>query len=74
MRNILSYYYQIIVSDDKIDDRGYFSYNNHLFCLYKYRRNKEEIDSLVYLNNYMLERNININKIIFNIFNEPLSL
>ncbi len=74
MRNILSYYYQIIVDDDKIDDNGYFSYDNHLFCLYKYKRNINEIDSLVNLNKYMINENISINKIIFNINHEPLTI
>lgn len=72
LKNILSYYYHIIISDDKIDN-GYFSYNNHLFCLYKYVRNIDEIKALVLLNNNMLEQNIEINKIIFNIYNEALT-
>ena len=72
VKDILNYYYQIIISDDKINN-GYFSYNNHLFCLYKYQRRIEEIDSLVLLNNYMLKRNIHINRIIFNIENSALT-
>ena len=72
LKDILSYYYHIIISDDKIDN-GYFSYNNHLFYLYKYIRNIDEIHALVLLNNNMLEKNIEINKIIFNIYNNPLT-
>ena len=70
MKNILNYYYKIIV--DKIND-GYFSYNNHLFCLYEYKRNINEIDALGYLNKIMLFRNISINKIISNIFNNIIT-
>ena len=73
MKNILNYYYQIIIDDGKIDGNGYFSYDNHLFCLYKYERNIKEINSLVNLNNYMISNNININRIIFNKDNEPLT-
>ncbi len=73
MKDILNYYYQIII-DDKVDNRGYFSYDNHLFCLYKYERNLKEIDSLINLNKYMINENISINKIIFNIYHQPLTL
>lgn len=72
MKNILSYYYGIIVPD-KISDNGYFAYNNHLFCLYEYRRNIDEIESLILLNKYMVESNIHVNKIILNNFHEALT-
>ena len=72
MKNILNYFYQIIISEDKIND-GYFSYHNHLFHLCEYHRNLDEIDSLVNLNNYMINGNICINRIIFNIFNRALT-
>ena len=71
MKNILNYYYGMIV--DKVSDERYFSYNNHLFCLVEYQRNIDEIDSLVLLNNYMLSNNIKINKIIRNNYNEVLT-
>ena len=71
MKNILNYYYGMIV--DKVSDEGYFSYNNHLFCLVNYQRNIDEIESLVLLNNYMLSNNIKINKIIRNNYNEILT-
>jgi len=70
MKNILNYYYNIIV--DEIDNE-YFSYDNHLFCLYEYKRNINEIDSLFSLNNLMLSRNIMINKIIKNIFDSIIT-
>ena len=73
MKNILNYYYHIIIDDDSIKSNEYFSYNHHLFCLYKYDRNIDEIDSLVSLNNYLLNMNIKMNKIIFNIENRPLT-
>ena len=72
MKNILNYYYGIIISD-KIDNNGYFSYNNHLFCLYLYERNTQDIQSLLLLNNEMLGLNIKINKIILNNNYEPLT-
>ena len=71
MKNILNYYYGMIV--DKVSDEGHFSYNNHLFCLVNYQRNIDEIESLVLLNNYMLSNNIKINKIIRNNYNEILT-
>ena len=71
MRNILNYYYGIIV--DKIDNNGYFSYNNHLFCLYEYQRNIDDINALLLLNRYMLNNNIKINEIINNNYNEVLT-
>ena len=71
MKNILNYYYGMIV--DKVSNEGYFSYNNHLFCLVNYQRNIDEIESLVLLNNYMLSNNIKINKIIRNNYNEILT-
>ena len=70
MKNILNYYYNIIV--DEIDN-GYFSYDNHLFCLYEYKRNINEIDALEYLNNLMLSRHICINKIIRNVFDNIIT-
>ena len=66
LKNILQYYYEIVVSPDKINYDGYFSYNNRLFCLYDYKRNLNEIEALNYLNELMLSRKININKIIKN--------
>lgn len=72
MRNILNYYYGIILEEEP-DNNGYFSYNNHLFCLYLYQRNIDEITSLVLLNNYMLEKGLHVNKIIFNNMNQPLT-
>ena len=54
MKNILNYYYGIIV--DNVNNNGYFSYDNHLFCLYEYQRNIDEINSLSLLNDYMLMR------------------
>ncbi len=74
MEYILSYYYQIIIDNKKIDNNGYFSYNNHLFCLYKYQRKIEEINELVLLNQEMLNNNYNVNRIINNIYNKPLTL
>ena len=73
VENILKYYYEIIVEKDKIDNQGYFSYNNHLFCLYEYKRNINEIEALAYLNNIMLSKKISINKIINNIFNQAIT-
>lgn len=72
MKNILNYYYKLIVDDSKINN-GYFSYNNHLFCLYEYRRNINEIDALDYLNNIMISRNVYINKIIRNVFDRIIT-
>jgi len=73
MKNILSYYYQIIIDDKSYQDETYFSYNNHLFSLYRYERNIDEINSLVMLNNYMINNNVRINQIVFNIYNEPIT-
>ena len=53
MKNILNYYYKIIVLDDEINNQC-FSYNNHLFCLYEYKRNINEIMALDYLNKLMI--------------------
>lgn len=74
MKNILNYYYGIIVDDESINDKGFFSYNNHLFCLYEYKRNTSEVEALSYLNNLMLSMNIPINKIINNSFNQTLTV
>ena len=71
MKNILNYYYGMIV--EKINSEGYFSYNNHLFCLFNYNRNIDEVNSLLLLNDYMINHNIRINKIIKNNFNEILT-
>lgn len=73
MKNILNYYYRIIIDDNKINDNGYFSYNNYLFCLYELKRNINEIESLNYLNKLMLSRGININRIVSNIFNQAIT-
>lgn len=70
VKNILNYYYHIIIDECKIDDDGKFIYNNHLYCLYELKRNINEIDSLYILNEIMLSRNNNINKIIKNVFNQ----
>ncbi len=71
MKNILNYYYQIIVDD--INDSGYFEYNNHHFCLYEYRRNLNEVNSLFLLNNLMISNGICINKIIKNNYNQVIT-
>ena len=73
MKNILDYYYQIIIDDNKVHDNGLFMYNNHLFCLYEYKRNSSEIDALFLLNEIMLSNKITINKIIKNIFNQVIT-
>lgn len=73
MKNILNYYYQIIIDDNKIDNNGYFVYNNHCFCLYEFRRNTSEIDSLLLLNKIMISKKININRIIINSFNQVVT-
>ena len=73
MKNILAYFYHFVVTND-INSSGYFFYNNQLFCLKKYKRSREEVNSLLILNNYMLINNQKINRIILNINNEVLSL
>ena len=73
MQNILNYYYQIIIDDNKINDKGLFVYNNHLFCLYEYKRNIKEEEALFSLNRAMINNNININKIVKNIFNQVIT-
>ena len=72
MKNILEFFYQIVLNDE-INQQGYFFYNNNLFELKEYNRSQEEIKGLVILNNYMLIHNITITRIILNINNEPLS-
>ena len=74
LKNILQYYYAMIINSSKLDNSGYFSYNNHLFCLYEYKRNINEIDALEFLNSLMLSSKISINKIINNIFNQALTI
>lgn len=74
MKNILQFFYQIVVNDDDLDNEGYFFYNNNYWQLKKYLRNNLEIQQLMILNNYMLINNIKINRIVLNIKNEPLSL
>jgi len=71
VKNILNYYYGIIVSE--IFDNGYFSYNNHLFCLYEYKRSIEEAKILFILNNYMLGERVHINRIILNNYHDVLT-
>lgn len=73
MKNLLNYYYQIIIDDNKIDYNKYFIYNNHLFCLYEYKRNTNEIEALSILNNEMINSNMSINKIINNVFNQTVT-
>lgn len=74
MKNILQFFYQIVVNDNDIDDEGYFFYNKNYWQIKKYLRNNLEIDKLLVLNNYMFLNNIKINRIVLNIKNEPLSL
>ena len=72
MKNILYYYYGIIVS--KMDNDGYFAYQNHLFCLYKIKRNIEEVNALIVLNQFMISNHLKINKIIFNNYLKPITV
>ncbi len=72
MKDILNYYYQMII-DDNVGDNGYFSYHNHLFCLYEYHRNINEVEALTSLNKLMLMNKIPINKIIKNNLNQVLT-
>jgi len=74
MKNILQFFYQIVISDTDINDEGYFFYNNNYWQLKKYLRNNLEIDKLLILNNYMLINNIKINRIVLNLNNEALTL
>ena len=73
MKNILNYFYHIIIDEDRIDN-GYFSYLNHLFLIKKYQRSLDEIDKLLKLNIDMINKNIKINKIIYNIYNNALTI
>ena len=72
MKKILQLFYEMIVTSE-IDDKGYFSYDNHLFCLYEYKRNINEIEALSYLNKIMIARKININRIVNNVFNQIIT-
>lgn len=73
MKNILSYFYQIIINDNDINNEGYFFYNNNYFKLETYLRNNIEIKEILLLNNYLINKNILINRIILNNYNEPLT-
>ena len=73
MKNILNYFYQIMINDNDIDNEGYFFYNDNYWQINKYVRNNLEIDKLMILNNYMIINNMKINKIVLNIRNEPIS-
>lgn len=73
MKNILQYFYQIVINDSEINDEGYFFYNHKQWQLKKYVRNFNEISPLLILNNYMLINSVKINTIVLNIKNEPLS-
>ena len=73
MKNILQYFYQIVINDSEINDEGYFFYNHKQWQLKKYVRNFNEILPLLILNNYMLINSVKINTIVLNIKNEPLS-
>ena len=73
MKDILRTYYQIIIDDKSLRDKEYFSYNNHLFYLYKYERNIIEVDSLMTLSNFLFQNNIRLNQVIYNIYNKPLT-
>ena len=72
MKNILSYFYHMIIEEDKINN-GYFSYHNRLFMLYEYQRNINEIEDLLKLNQEMYYNKYKINKIINNIYNSPIT-
>ena len=63
----------MIIDDNIVNDNNSFIYNNKTFCLYEYQRNVDEIESIVILNRIMLSRDIKINKIINNIFNQPIT-
>ena len=72
MKNILNYYYKMIVNDE-INDNEYFSYNNNYFCLYEYKRNINEINALDLLNKLMINNNMSVNMIISNIFDNVIT-
>lgn len=72
MKNILNYYYHMILNDSDLEN-GYFTYNNYHFCLYEYKRSLEEVNALWFINNYMLNNRIPINKIILNVNNEVIT-
>ena len=73
MKNILQLFYQIVISDDEINDEGYFFYNENLWQLKKYRRSSMEINALMTLNNYMIFNNVKINRIVLNLKNDALT-
>lgn len=66
MKDLLNYYYYLIV--DRINMRGnnyYFLYQNNYFCLYRIF-DLSNTQELFNLNNYMLLNNYKINRIILN--------
>ena len=72
MKNILNYYYHIILDDSDIKN-GYFTYNNYHFYFGEFKRNVNEINALIWVNNYMLNNHFLINRIVYNVNNEALT-
>ena len=75
MKDLLNYYYYLY--PDKIhmyNNNYYFNYKNHYFCFYLYKGNKEEINDILSLNNYMIYNNYKINKIILNKDSQVLTM
>jgi len=74
MKELLNYYYYILVDRINMRDHNYyFNYQNNYFCLYKVEY-IEDIDNLLWLNNYMIYNNYKINKIILNKDLKPITL
>ena len=72
MKNILNYYYKIIIDDNSINE-GYFFYNNRQFYIHEYQRNINEIEALYLLNRLMIDNHLPVNEIIKNTFNQIIT-
>ena len=72
MKNILNYYYKIIIDDNSINE-GYFFYNNRQFYIHEYQRNINEIKALYLLNRLMIDNHLPVNEIIKNTFNQIIT-
>lgn len=71
MKNLLNYYYHIIINDDVVNEC--FEYHNDHFYILEYQRSINEVQALVSINQDFINHGLFVNQIIFNIYNEPLT-
>ena len=74
MKDLIEYYYKLVI--DKLfieDDKYHFILNNHDFYFVYFSRTKEDLEDILYVSNELKQKGINVHNIKLNINNSYLT-